>query len=122
MQRWQLSLAHATAHASREDASSALPEQGLSACLCATWSGELLQLESHFPLVLPSMKAKLKMMSEEEVLLLKGYCHLQREKGGTEECDTSVAQGMSLSILTYSTSSGSLISSEKLEMEFVGWE
>lgn len=39
-------------------------------------------------------------MSEEEVLLLKGYCHLQKEKGATEECDTSLAQGRSLSILT----------------------
>lgn len=38
-------------------------------------------------------------MAEEEVLLLKGYCHLQREKGGTEEHD-ALAQGMSLSVLT----------------------
>lgn len=46
------------------------------------------------------MKTKLKMMSEEEVLPLKGYCHLQKEKGGTEERATSLAQGMGLSILT----------------------
>lgn len=52
------------------------------------------------PLVLPHIKAELKLMSEGEVLLLTGYRHLQREKGGTEECDSSVAQGMSLSSLT----------------------
>jgi len=100
VQRRQLSLARATARASRERASSALPKEGPSARLCAVWLGELLWLESHFPLALPCMKAKLKIMSQEEDLLLKGYCHLQREKGGTEECGTSLAQGMSLSILT----------------------
>lgn len=77
---------------------SAQPENRLPTCLWAPGSGELLWLESHFLLVLPFLKAKLNMMAE-EVLLLKGYCHLQREKGGTKEHD-ALAHGTSLSVLT----------------------
>lgn len=58
------------------------PARSASAGTFPTSVQELLQLQSHFPLVLPHMETKLEVKCEEETLVLKGSCHLQRERKG----------------------------------------